>query len=111
MEAVFLSKQELGCFIRSQLREVLTELEEKKLRAEKEDRVKIQTLDIKEAAKFLNISTSRLYIKAGNGEIKNFKRGNRIFFFEEDLLNYILNGERHSQQEIDSMADESLIKP
>ena len=47
------------------------------------------TLNLKQAAKFLNVSTEYLRRKAQAGEIKGAKIGKRWVFIKEDLIAYI----------------------
>lgn len=68
-----------------------------------------KVLNVDQVCKITNLSKSRLYALAAEGAILNFKKGNRLIFYEDDVLRWIESGRRYSQQEIDAAADEALL--
>ncbi len=104
MVVIQLSPPELQSLIENSLRNILKGdiLQKTEVKPEK------TILNIEEAVRITKLSKSRLYVLAGNGTIPNFKRGCRILFDKEELLKWLESGRRHSQHEIDAMADQSL---
>lgn len=93
----------------SQLSEKLDRLE--KLLLEKQD-LPVETPDqlftIDEAAEFLNLSKPTLYSKASRGELPFMKRSKRLYFSRLELLDYLKEGRRQSNAEIEAKAAEYL---
>jgi excisionase family DNA binding protein len=69
-----------------------------------------QLLTIQEAAKFLNLSVPTVYSKVSKGELPVMKRSKRLYFSSIDLMNYIKEGRKKTNAEIDAVADEYFIK-
>ena len=96
----------------SQLSEKLDRLE--KLLLEKQDLPPVETPDqlftIDEAAEFLNLSKPTLYSKASRGELPFMKRSKRLYFSRLELLDYLKEGRRQSNAEIEAKAAEYLNK-
>jgi len=60
---------------------------------------------VKTAAKILSLSESTIRTKAWKGEIPSIKRGKYLYFFENDLLNFLKEGVRKSNQQIRDEVD------
>ena len=66
-------------------------------------------LSTQEAAAFLRISVPTLYSKVSLGELPVMKQGNRLYFSESDLTDYLKAGRRKSNPEIQAEADNYLL--
>lgn len=58
-------------------------------------------LNMDEAAEFLHLSKSHLYRLTSKGEIPHYKpTGKRIYFFKDDLIDFLKAGKVKTNQEI-----------
>lgn len=66
--------------------------------------------DVPGAAEFLGIAVPTLYTKVSKGELPVCKApgSKRLFFFENDLLNYLQSGRKLTNAEIEQQADQYL---
>lgn len=60
---------------------------------------------VKAAAKILSLSESTIRTKAWKREIPSIKRGKYLYFFEAELLNFLNEGKRKSNQQIRDEVD------
>jgi predicted DNA-binding transcriptional regulator AlpA len=67
-------------------------------------------IDINQASQITGLAKSTIYALAPVGAIPNFKKGKRLYFYEDELLAWINSGKRLSPAEVDQAADEALIK-
>lgn len=65
-------------------------------------------LTIQEAGEFLNLSVPTLYGKVSKGSIPVMKRGKRLYFSSIELLEYLKQGRRKSNAEIEQEAEAFL---
>jgi excisionase family DNA binding protein len=81
----------------------------KNLLTEKREQSKTDTseklLSIQEAGKFLNLSVPTLYSKVSKKSIPVMKRGNRLYFSNIELLEYLKQGRKKSNAEIEQEAE------
>jgi excisionase family DNA binding protein len=56
---------------------------------------------IQEAAEFLSLTVSTMYSKVSMGELPVMKRGKRLYFSRAELLEYLKDGHRKSNAEIE----------
>ncbi len=68
-----------------------------------------ELMTVQECAKFLRLSVPTIYNLIHKGEIPMLKRAKRCYFTREDLLNYLKEGKRKSNAEIQSEARTNLI--
>lgn len=61
-------------------------------------------LTLQEAAQYLNLSKSRLYVLTSTAQIPHFKPSKKIFFQRKDLDAYLLQNRINSRQEAASQA-------
>ena len=87
----------------SELKNLLTE---KREQSKKEAPEKF--LSIQEAGQFLNLSVPTLYSKVSKGSIPVMKRGKRLYFSSIELLEYLKQGRRKSNAEIEQEAEAFL---
>jgi len=54
-------------------------------------------LNIKETAVFLNLSPATIYSKVSRRELPFMKRGKRLYFSKDELLDYVKNGRKRTE--------------
>lgn len=69
-----------------------------------------ELLGAKEAASFLGISKSSIYSKSRSGEIPSMKRGGRLYFLKQQLIDYVKSGSKKSNAEIEQEAEAYLSR-
>ena len=69
-----------------------------------------QLLDVQQAAAFLNLSVPTVYSKVSRGELPVMKRGKKLHFSNTELMQYVKEGRKKTNAEINSEAEELLIK-
>ena len=67
-------------------------------------------LTIEEAGELLHLSKATIYSKCSLRELPYMKRGKRLFFSREELLNYLKQGRRKTLDEMQAGAAGNLIK-
>ncbi|HOR82997.1 MAG TPA: helix-turn-helix domain-containing protein [Bacteroidales bacterium] len=68
-----------------------------------------QILNIREAAEFLSLSVPTLYSKVSKGELPVMKRGKRLYFSSDELLEYLKAGRKKTNAEIEKEAEAYLL--
>jgi excisionase family DNA binding protein len=68
-----------------------------------------QLLTIQEASKFLNLSVATIYSKTSKDELPFMKRSKRLYFSSIELLDYLKQGRKKSNSEIEAEAQEFLL--
>ena len=68
-----------------------------------------QLLTIQQAAEFLSLSVPTLYSKVSKGELPVMKRGKRLYFSRTELMEYIKEGRKKSNAEIEQEAEAYLL--
>ncbi|WP_299363469.1 helix-turn-helix domain-containing protein [Winogradskyella sp.] len=103
MEQVFinLSLSELEPIFKKWVKEATQELSFEKNDTKKETG---DLLSIKQASEFLNLAVPTIYAKVSKKELPHMKRGNRLYFSRESLLNYIEGGRIQTIAEIEGEA-------
>lgn len=61
-------------------------------------------LNIQEAAKLLGLTKSTLYTKVSRNEVPHFKQGNRLYFSNIELIEYLKQGKRNTFAEAEAIA-------
>ena len=67
-----------------------------------------QLLTIQEAAKFLNLTVPTIYSKVSKGELPVMKRSKRLYFSSTELMEYLKEGRKKSNTEIEAEAEAYL---
>lgn len=67
-----------------------------------------QLLTIQEAADFLSLTVPTMYSKVSKGELPVMKRSKRLYFSRTELLEYIKDGRKKSNAEIEVEAEAYL---
>lgn len=62
-------------------------------------------LTIQEAAKFLNLKVPTIYSKVSKGELPVMKRSKHLYFSSTELLQYLKEGRKKSNAEIEQEAE------
>src|SRR5690554_3617108 len=83
----------------SELKRLLIEKQEQKPTDQPE-----QLLTIQEAAEFLSLTVPTMYSKVSKGELPVMKRGKRLYFSRTELLEYLKEGRRKTNAEIEQEA-------
>ncbi len=69
-----------------------------------------QLLTIQEAAEFLSLTVPTMYSKVSKGELPVMKRSKRLYFSRTELLEYLKDGRKKSNAEIEQEAETYLKK-
>lgn len=77
-------------------------------RTAKSDPKEEKFITISEAASFLHLAVPTVYGLVHRSEIPVYKRNNRLYFSEVQLINWIKAGRRQTTQEIKQDAGQSL---
>ena len=68
-----------------------------------------QLLTVQEAAQFLNLTVPTIYSKVSKGELPVMKRSKRLYFSRTELLDYLKDGRKKSNAEIEQEAKAYLL--
>jgi excisionase family DNA binding protein len=68
-----------------------------------------QFLTIQEAAEFLSLTVPTMYSKVSKGELPVMKRSKRLYFSRTELLEYLKEGRKKSNAEIEQEAKAYLL--
>ena len=68
-----------------------------------------QLLTIQEAAEFLSLTVPTMYSKVSKGELPVMKRSKRLYFSRTELLDYLKEGRKKSNAEIEQEAKAYLL--
>lgn len=66
-------------------------------------------LNIQEAADFLSLTVPTVYCKVSKGELPVMKRSKRLYFSRIELLDYLKDGRKKSNAEIEQEAKTYLL--
>lgn len=66
-------------------------------------------LTIQEAAEFLSLTVPTMYSKVSKGELPVMKRAKRLYFSRTELLDYLKQGRKKTNAEIEAGANDYLI--
>lgn len=67
-------------------------------------------MTIDETAKLINLAKSSVYGLVHQKKIPFNKVGKKLYFSKTDILHWISNGKNHTKSEIETKADEYLMK-
>ena len=88
----------------SELKRLLLEKQEQKPTNHPE-----QFLTIQEAAEFLSLTVPTMYSKVSKGELPVMKRSKRLYFSSTELMEYLKEGRKKSNAEIEREATAYLL--
>ena len=106
MIIVQLDSEQLSNLIQSSVRKVLKETPPQTV--EPTDQPE-QLLTIQEAAEFLSLTVPTMYSKVSKGELPVMKRSKRLYFSRTELLEYLKDGRKKSNAEIEQEAKAYLL--
>jgi excisionase family DNA binding protein len=66
-------------------------------------------LTVQEAAQFLNLTVPTIYSKVSKGELPVMKRSKRLYFSNTELMEYLKEGRKKSNAEIEQEAQVYLL--
>jgi excisionase family DNA binding protein len=69
-----------------------------------------ELMDVSQVSDYFNFSKSYIYKMTSTHNIPHSKRGKRLFFDKEKVTNWALENEIWTQEDIQSQANEYLIK-
>ena len=87
----------------SELKRLLIEKQEQPTTEQPE-----QLLTVQEAAQFLNLTVPTIYSKVSKGELPVMKRSKRLYFSSTELMEYLKEGRKKSNAEIEQEAEAYL---
>lgn len=67
-----------------------------------------QFLNIQEGAEFLHLTVPTMYSKVSKGELPYMKRGKRLYFSRTQLMEYLKEGRKKTNAEIEQEAEAFL---
>lgn len=67
-----------------------------------------QVLTVQQAAEFLNLTVPTIYSKVSKGELPVMKRSKRLYFSSTELMEYLKEGRKKSNAEIEAEAEAHL---
>lgn len=88
----------------SELKRLLIQKKEQSVSDQPED-----LLTIQKAAKFLSLTVPTMYSKVSKNELPFMKRGKRLYFSRTELLEYLKEGRKKTNAEIEQEAETYLI--
>lgn len=106
MIIVQLDSEQLSNLIQNSVRKVLKEIPLQTV--EPTDQPE-QLLSIQQAAEFLSLSVPTLYSKVSRGELPVMKRSKRLYFSRTELMEYIKEGRKKTNAEIEQEAKAYLL--
>lgn len=68
-----------------------------------------QLLTIQEAAEFLSLTVPTMYSKVSKAELPVMKRSKRLYFSRTELMEYLKDGRKKSNAEIEQEAEAYLL--
>lgn len=105
MIIVQLDSEQLSNLIQSSVRKVLKETPPQTVEPTEQPE---QLLTVQEAAQFLNLTVPTIYSKVSKGELPVMKRSKRLYFSSTELMEYIKEGRKKSNAEIEAEAEAYL---
>jgi len=69
-----------------------------------------ELLSLKEAAKFLSLSTATIYSKVSRRELPTMKKNGRLYFMQSELMDYLKTGRKETLAEIKEVTLDNLRK-
>lgn len=87
----------------SELKRLLIEKQEQPTNEQPE-----QLLTVQEAAQFLNLTVPTIYSKVSKGDLPVMKRSKRLYFSSTELMEYLKEGRKKSNAEIEQEAEAYL---
>lgn len=107
MIVVQLDSDQLSDLIQNSVRKVLVETKPKAVETDKELE---QLLTVSQAAALLHLTVPTIYSKHSKGELPGVsKRGKRLYFSKQCLIDWVKEGRKKSNTEIEQEAEAYLL--
>jgi len=108
MEQVFFNVplSKLEPIFKRWIKEVQTEMQPSKVEPTEQSE---QLFTVQEAAQFLNLTVPTIYSKVSKGELPVMKRSKRLYFSSTELMQYLKEGRKKSNTEIEAEAEAYLF--
>lgn len=100
-----IKKEELSTLIENSIRKVLAENP-----VSANDNPLPDFLNIEEASKFLNLAKATVYTLTSAGKIPVIKKGKRLYFTKQELIDWLKKGRKKTIQEIEEDATNYVLK-
>lgn len=101
MELILSTPQDLKEIVKAALAEFKAEYDQK---AEQKPEVHDQLFTIDQAAEFLSITKPTVYSLVSRGDLPVMKRSKRLYFSKDELTNYLKQGRKKTNSEIEAEA-------
>ena len=69
-----------------------------------------EILTVEQTAKYLNLTKATIYSKVSRGDLPVMKRGGRLYFSQQDLLDHLKQGRKKTNDEKSKEADDYLLR-
>ncbi len=69
-----------------------------------------EILTVQETAKFLNLAVPTIYTLNSQGKLPSMKLSKRCYFSKRDLLQYLKEGRKRTNSELEEIAQKHLTK-
>lgn len=99
-----IKKEELSILIEDSIRKVLAENPVSANAAQSTD-----YLNIEEASKLLNLAKATVYALSASGKIPVIKKGKRLYFTKQELIEWLNKGRKKTVDEIEQEAQQYLL--
>ncbi len=107
MIIIQLDSEQLSGVIQSSVRKVLKESQPNRIES---TQIQEDLLTVHGAAVFLKLTVPTIYSKVSKGELPYMKRGKRLHFSRTELMDYLKEGRRKTNSEIEAEANTYLKK-
>ncbi len=99
-----LTTEELQNIINKSVQQALKEHDDKKTKLEANENEK-DLLNVKEAAKYLDLTVPTMYSKVSRGELPSMKKAKRLYFSKKELTGFLRDGRKRTVKELQAEAD------
>ena len=110
MNNIVFSTRNIDDFISDVADEVVKKIELRNIKPQQKSEQPEQLLTVQEAAQFLNLTVPTIYSKVSKGELPVMKRSKRLYFSQNELMDYVKVVRKKSNTEIEAEAETYLKK-
>lgn len=109
MMIIQLTTEELQTIINESVKQALQEHEESQNKISSNSEEK-DLLNVKETAKFLDLTIPTIYSKVNRGELPYMKKAKRLYFSKKELTDFLKGGRKKSIKELQAEVDKYFTK-
>ncbi len=109
MTIIQLTTEELKEIIHQSIKQALKEHQETEIK-DTTNNEKKDLLNVKEAAKFLDLTVPTIYSKVSRGELPSMKKAKRLYFSKKELTDFLKGGRKKTIEELQAEADKYFNK-